>query len=164
MKKAVFLLAFLVISFCLAVCTPFNYFYDYDELTDSVIKVELINYRNEKKPKLLFDGLNRALPFDFNKMEIIEVLPKEKTEAFLKDLAEILIHFRHYHHDSPNGICVRLVYENGDFEVVTSSQGNFAARFDSEGNIKSSGIGSRGTSYLDNTINKHFQTQMPARG
>jgi len=57
--------------------------------------------------------------------------------------------------DSPQGICIRLLYENGDFEVISYNV-QYSGSFDADGNVKRF----IGTGIDAELINKYFNTQI----
>lgn len=87
MKKVLIYICLFALLFTLTACTPNSFYYDYNELKDSVVRVEYIYYDNPNAVKLnesLTDKKDKLLPFDFEKMEIREVLSEEKLDDFLK--------------------------------------------------------------------------------
>jgi len=150
-------LAIMLLTFSLVACEPANFFYSYEELKENVERVELINYNNpEAKP---FSNKNDSLlSFDFEKMEVVEVLAAEKVDDFLKALSEVQFFKNMGHMDSPNGKCIRVVYNNGDFEIIHSdNNGNYVGSFDAEGNVKRF-VGSVAYSLED--VTKYFDAQI----
>ncbi|MDD2268702.1 MAG: hypothetical protein PHY15_04010 [Eubacteriales bacterium] len=69
---SVCLMLALCFTFTACVSDPASYYFDYEELKEKVIKIELINYdySNVKSVKKKAD----ILPFDFDRMEILETL------------------------------------------------------------------------------------------
>ena len=59
--------------------------------------------------------------------------PAEYVDDFLKEISEIEFLMSWVHADSPNGRCIRIIYENGDFEIIGD---HYVGSFDSEGNVK----------------------------
>lgn len=62
MKKICILLFLSLISLSLTACDPEHYQFDYEELKNSVVKVELINYNNPNA-KELFEKRNKVISF-----------------------------------------------------------------------------------------------------
>ena len=59
-------------------------------------------------------------------MEIRSTLSQDNMDEFLKDLCkhEIMMHWIHL--DSPKDECIRLVYDTGDFEIITKRKSEYA--------------------------------------
>ena len=136
MKKRLTLVLFLFItSIGLSSCDPLTFRYKYIELKNRVIAVELINYNNPQA-KDLFERADLILPFDFAKMEIIDVLDEKFFDSFFLDFSEIMFMEYWRHFDSPNGVSIRLIYDSSDFEIISSFKDCYAGSFDSSGNVK----------------------------
>ncbi len=155
MKKVTLCILLLVMIMSLTACDPNIFQFDFEELKNSVIAIDLINYDNPNA-KELFDKRDKVISFDFNKMEILESLPAEKMEDFLFELSELTFMTVWEHLDSPQGKCIRLVYSNGDFEILACDV-QYSGSFDSTGKVKrfiGSGL------YYPKLINKYFETQV----
>lgn len=167
-NKSVKNFSFLIVTilFCLNLiaCDPVSYHYKNDELINNVVAVELIDYDNTEikniTPKL-FEKRAKVIPFDFNKMEIIETMISEKIDDFLECFCEI--NFLRYggltYSNSPNGISIKITYKNGDFEIV-SYNAFYAGRFDSEGNVKEFVGGIESSIDFKNLVNQYFETRI----
>ena len=124
MKKVFVIILSVILLFCLSACDPTYYYFDYNELTETVDRIELIRYDNSDAKDYLTVKEERLLSFDFEKMEILQILPEEDEEDFLLSLAgeEVVFLVGGKYMDSPQGLCVRLVYENGDFEIFAADK------------------------------------------
>ena len=139
MKKILTCVCIVSLLLLLCACEPEHFFFDYDELKESVVSVEYIYYDNSNAKELdetRYDKSDQLLPFDFEKMEIRQVLPFEKLDDFLKDLSEhhLLILLRH--DDSPNGYCMRVIYDNGDFDILSCDGAGYCGSFYADGQVK----------------------------
>lgn len=152
-KKLEFLLLILIVLNCFA-CEPATFYFDYEELKENVVKIELINYNNLDAKKIN-NEIEAIQYFDFSKMEIIETLPGDKLEAFLGELSAYGLLLGEYCLDSPKGICIRIVYQNGDFEVLGVKE-EYGGTFEANGNLKRF-IGG-GVGYV--ISNRFFETQV----
>jgi len=124
--------------FILTACDPGNFKFDYDELKATVVRVEYIYYDNPNAVEL-FEQRDKVIPFDFNKMEIKATLPNEKLDDFLKDLSEYEFMLFTRHLDSPQGDSIRIIYNNGDFEVLSCWGGGhkeYSGSFSANGEVK----------------------------
>jgi len=134
MKKLRTILVVFLCCFVFTACEPSGFSYNYDDLSGNVVTIELINYDNPKA-KMVADHLSTArhLNFDFGKEEYIATLEEELHEDFLESISGkmILNHVNHF--NSPNELCVKISYTNGDFDIVSDS---YIGRFDSTGKFK----------------------------
>lgn len=138
---------------------PLEFNYNYDELTNTIERVELINYNNSDAHEL-FEKRNEVIPFDFDKMIVLEILSEESINDFLFELSKIdfMEYWRHY--DSPQGISLRLIYINNDFEVISQYEYCYAGSFKYDGNVKRFIGGLSGTIEFVDLVNKYFETQI----
>lgn len=124
----------------LTACEPAKFYFDYDELKENVVRVEYIYYDNPNAKELnefIFDKSDQMLPFDFEKMEIRQVLPDEQLDDFLKALSEQEFMEHWIHLDSPKSNSIRVIYSNGDFEVISAGRGNwYSGSFYADGQVK----------------------------
>lgn len=140
-KKKKYLLVCLIFGICFVliscVSDPESFYFDYDDLADKVAAIELINYDNldTKTVKKKED----ILPFDFDKIEVIQVLEVEQVDSLLRDLSEIHFHVSDEltkYSNSPSGMSIKIVYASGDFLIICSnSNSNFIVEFNSNGNV-----------------------------
>ena len=158
MKKLFTVSAIILVVLSLAACDPAHYYYDYEDLKSDVISIELINYNNPDV-KELFEKRDKVISFDIEKMEIMETLSDESFNDFLLYFSKILFLEYWRHADSPNGTCVRIVYEDGDFEIVTHEV-VYAGRFDAEGNVKKFIGGLSGKASFVSLVNNFFETKI----
>lgn len=164
MKKNKFFLGiFIAVILNLVACDPNRYYFNYEDLKNSVAKIELINYNNNEA-KVIKDKEN-LLSFDFNRVEIVETLREEFLEEFLLDFSKTLIFQYWKYSDSPVGICIRIIYNNKDFEIASCTLQNgilydYVGSFDSNGNVKEFIGGFSGRSVLSDLVNKYFSTQI----
>ncbi len=144
MKKFLICICLLLLLFVLTACDPNEFYFDYAELKEKVVRVEYILYDNPNAVKLdefLVKKSDKLLPFDFDKMEVREVLHEEKMDNFFKELSEYPILMDWIHMDSPQGDCIRIIYDNGDFEILCCTQekswkGYYSGAFYANGEVK----------------------------
>lgn len=129
MKRVAVFLLLCFLCFSVTACNdPSPVAYPFEELKEGAARVELINYDSGKTRR-----------FDFDKMEVIEVLDAERKDDFFRDLSEVTM----WNRPNPgerSGIGIRIVYDNGDFEVIMCNNTDheiisYMARFDSEGKL-----------------------------
>lgn len=155
MKKAFLILLSCFICFSLTACNDpgprYPYHYPYEELTDNVIGVELINY----------DG-NGNNSFNFEKIKNVEVLASEKLDDFWQDLSEMTI-WNRPNFESNAGVSIRIVYSNGEFDLMSCNNTehkvrSFLVKYNSEGKMIER-IGSvENKSEFVNIITNYFTT------
>ncbi len=139
MKKLLTIICIIALLVTLTSCDPGVFQFDYDELKGNVVRVEYIYYDNPDAIRLdefLVNKKDKLRPFDFDKMEIRSTLSQDNMDEFLKDLCkhEIMMHWIHL--DSPKDECIRLVYDTGDFEIITKRKSEYAGSFYSTGEPK----------------------------
>ncbi len=122
MKKAFILIFTLLLCLVLTACDPGHYAFDYDELSDKVVSVELINYDNpDQKPFISWvpDHSSDLLPFDCSNSTLLEVLDEDRIPDFLNQLSQADTLYEYYVYNSPKGICMKLSLENGNFIIIS---------------------------------------------
>ena len=102
MKKRFYILlsSIVILLFCISTYSCFlEHYYDYNDLTGNVEKVEIIN---------IVDG----------RKEVLKVLSEEEMEEFFQDLSEIKYTTIAYgSRPEVSGIAIKLYYKNGETEV-----------------------------------------------
>ena len=167
-KNSIMILLVCSFFFILTACDPGNYFYDYEILNDNVKRIELINYDNDAAKfynEILSKTRKEIISFDFDKMEIVEILNEIKIDDFIQNLSKI--NFLEYwnHSDSPVVMCIRMIYKNDDFEIISfnyynNEYYNFVGKFDNHGNpIKFIGGFASGSDFVE-LVNNYFETQI----
>jgi hypothetical protein len=130
-----------------------------EELKESVIRVELIDYNNPDAKEI--QRSDNHIPFDFNKMTILEALDEAKIGDFIKSFCNYSYFYLTYHLDSPKGLGLRLVHKNGDFLLVCEA--DYSALFNKDGVVLEdygSGLGSKISSGLKELVKKYFNYKM----
>ena len=135
-------------------CDPSSYKHNYDQLILSVTNVELVEYK-DPLAKELFGKRDKVKSIDIEKIVVVETLREELREDFFEMLSDYLFLRVWRHQDSPNGFCIRLLFESGNFELLALDE-DFSGIFDSEGNVEEF-IGS-GMRSID--ISKYFEKQI----
>ncbi|MCH5152336.1 MAG: hypothetical protein J1F68_00035 [Clostridiales bacterium] len=130
MKKITILLTILLVlcSLCaFAACDPSTVFLEPTDLTD-IVSVELIRYDNPRQKQFISwvpDHTSDLKAFDERKLFVLERLDGDKIPEFIDTLCECPILDRYYAFDSPNGICLKLTYINGEYLIVNCKEGAF---------------------------------------
>lgn len=151
-KKSVIIAISILISIGLVACDPGHYQHNLDELKEKVVRVELIWYDNLETQEWNGKKDNALKQLDFDKMEVVEVLDEEKIYAFLTDLCEELYWYRYNSSNSPVGFCIRLMFQNGDFELICV-EFSYSGIFNSSGEM----IEFLGFNSWDESVNGYFE-------
>ena len=153
MKKSIILLFFVLTSLVLTGCDPSSYKYNYEDLNSNVVSIELINYENDEAVEL-FNKRERVKPFDFSKLDVIEVLDNDKKSEFLLEFSNIKFLLVWRHLDSPKGESVKINYKDGSFDIICYNS-QFSCQYDKLGNVKNF-IGSGGGERLKKLVEESF--------
>ena len=131
--KKLFILVLCILTFVFSACEPVSGYLP-KELLDEAVELQLIYYDNPEVKKM-GGAEERIIPFDFEKMEIIEVLSEEKEREMLEYERNLILQcfLEESEVDSPNGYAFRMVLENGDFLLISFDPYAYAGIFNSEG-------------------------------
>ena len=119
-------------------CDPISYYYNLDELRAPVKTIELVNYDNpgQKSFGLWFvDHSNDIKPLDMSAIQTVATLDAEQIDNFMTDLSKQHIHYKDYEVDSPKGKCIRIVYEDDFFDIISGSKKQYIGTFAPNGEI-----------------------------
>ena len=153
MKKIIVLFLFVLNLITLIGCDPGSYYYSYEDLNSNVISIELINYMNDDAVEL-FEKRDKVKPFDFDKLDVIEVLDIDKNSDFLLEFSKITFMLVWRHLDSPKGESIKINYNDGSFDVICYYV-QFSCQYDELGNVKNF-IGSGGGNQLKELVEDSF--------
>lgn len=153
MKKVIVLFIFVLNLLTLTGCDPSSYYYNYEDLNANVVSIELINYENDDAIEL-FEKREKVKPFDFSRLDVIEVLANEKNSEFLLEFSKIEFMLVWRHLDSPKGESIKINYEDGSFDVICYYV-QFSCQYDELGNVKNF-IGSGGGNQLKKLVEDSF--------
>lgn len=169
MKKLALIAVIVLVAISLTACHPMGHYFDYEELKAAVVSVELINYDNPDSKRI--NGLKEETkPFDFDKVEVLEVLAEEKIDDFLYALSDIEFFKMDYSNkkcnDSANGVTIIVKYSSGDFLVLDSKEvrknffvaeyHNFIALYNSFGELKEHNLVWTDASFEVALVNRFF--------
>ena len=165
MKKFIVIFLVMALSFSLVSCDPGSYRVDTDSMLLDVLSVELIEYDNPDQDHFLSwvpDHFDDLKPFDHSRVTVLNTLPEENIEAFVKDFGECDILHQYYAYDSPDDIVIRCNYKNGDFLIIwadyeNQSFGGYIGEYAADGTVKTFwGSFSALPQYTD-LVSKYFQ-------
>ena len=162
MKKLALLLIIVLLCLSLAACeTSFIPLDSHREIDSSdVASIQFVEYDNPNQKIFYFLTPHDELPFKEENCTVIESLNEDKKEEFLEELGELTVVTGNYHNDSPNGICLKINYTNGDFLIVSYNEENdgYVGDYAADGSVNN---------YYGNTANfgdwtnNFFEYQIP---
>ena len=174
MKKNIFVLitvfVLLMVCLCFTACDPGTKYLDSEIYYNDVVSVELINYENPDQKHFFSwvpDQYSKLISFKNDSYSVIETLSIDKTKAFLAELSSAPILSKYYAYNSPNGICLKVNYTNGDFQIVNCCNANSYAGYIgkySAGGAVSDFYGCFSSSYsFISLVNCYFEYKMPVK-
>ena len=160
MKKIITIcLCLVLLALNLSSCDP-NHVSPEKEALANVVSVELIRYNNPDQKGFVSwvpDHSDDLVSFDNSKVEIIEILDNEKFDAFSTAFQGTEIMHTYYRCDSPDGVCIRVNYENGEFLIIGK---DYIGYFSEIGEVSAfAGCFSSRTHYID-LVNNFFEYQV----
>ena len=155
MRNAISFFFLITIMLIFIACEPAFAPIPFSELMDDLISVDLINYDNPDAKKTRNHPVK---PFEFDRVFIIETLRTERTYDFINELSLCTPDSGLKHHDSPNGVSIRIHYSNGDF-FINSLHCDYVGFFYKNGQVRRF-VGTNKSDYLRRTANKYFDTQI----
>lgn len=151
-------------SIFLTSCEPESYFFKNNSRNDEVVSIELISYVSDEVA--VIENIEEMLDIEISDIDQLEVLDVTENEEFITDFSNIEFFLGYSHLNLPDGIGVKINYNNGDFLIVTDSFnseqsfGGNAVLYDSEGKfIQYYGSFSWKQDFED-LINSYFITQV----
>ena len=143
MKKIFVLMTLVICALCMTACegiAPYPFAFE-----ETVVRVELIDYENTEVKELYCSTFfhhveqDKIRDFDFDKMTVLETLPEDRMDEFLSDVtfssSGVFLTDPKVYYDSPQGLCTRIVYESGAFEIISYDE-TFAGSFDADGHVR----------------------------
>ena len=160
MKKVTIIsLCLILIVLTLSSCDPAMYSPTEEYLKD-VVSIQLIRYNNPDQKDFISwvpDHSDDLVAFDNSRVEIIEILDNEKFDAFSTAFQSTEVFLDYYDFDSPDGVCIRVNYENGEFLIIGR---DYIGYFSENGEVsKFLGCFSARTYYTD-LVNEFFEYQV----
>lgn len=132
LNKLFILLPVAVFALSVAVftaCDPGHYQYDLENLKAPVSAIELCEYDNPEQKHFTSwvpDHSKDLAPLDMDALKITATLEADLTEDFMRDLSKQHILYKYYAFNSPNGTCIRIVYDDGYFDIISCNAKTFA--------------------------------------
>ncbi len=168
MKKRFFVVTSLLFGFLLVACDPSTYYFDYEDLKNNIINVDLINYENSNQKRFsswVLDHSSDLVSFNLGNVTILETLNNDDIPNFLEQLSSYDILGKYYSFDSPKGICIRLTYSNGDFLIITcdyksESFSGYIGSFTSNGEVKEFIGCFSNYDYFESLVSNFFTTKL----
>lgn len=120
MKRIISLLCLIAICFCLSSCDPSTFVVTAESL-ENVTSIELISYSNTEQKHFnswVPNHFEDLVDFDNSRATVIENLEEEKIPEFIAEFTKTDILHTYYAYDSPNDVCIRLVFSNGNYLII----------------------------------------------
>jgi len=117
MRKIISLSFIFLLTISIFACEPNKYYFKNNTRTDEIVSVELISYNSDDVA--VTESTNQMLDFKTNNMEVLETLDQTKIVGFYTEFSNIEFFQGYPHLNTPDGMGVRIIFENGDFLIVT---------------------------------------------
>jgi len=162
-RKVIVIIFMVVFSIFLISCDPIAFYFKNYPRNDEIESIELISYSPENVA--VIESTDDMLDFISENVEILEILDTSKKESFISEFSSIEFFQGYPHLNTPYGMGIRIIYENGDFLIVTDSlidedRYGDAILFNSSGEfIEYFGGLSWRPSFID-LVNGYFETQI----
>ena len=168
MKKIAAVLLLLALSLSLVSCDPGHYRVDTDSMLLDVLSVELIEYDNPDQDHFLSwvpDHFDDLKPFEHSRVTVLNTLPEENINDFVKDFGECDILHQYYAYDSPDDIVIRCNYKNGDFLIIWAdyergSYGGYIGEYKADGSVDTFWGSFSGLFYYTDLVKKYFSVDL----
>ena len=164
-KFSLSVILLIICSFMLAGCDPVNYNFHRDDLED-IVSIELIQYDNPEQEHFsswVPDHTSDLKPFDDSKVNILETLDDDHISELIDTLCACNILDTYYAYDSPNGLCLKLSYSNGDFLIVNCNENSYTGyigKFSSDGEVAQFIGCFTSVESFKTLVNDYFQTKI----
>jgi len=163
MRKTLAIILVAVIFTSICSCDPNSFAIDRDSLND-VVSVDLIEYANSNQKHFstwVLDQFDKLVPFVLANATILESLPSEKISDFLDAFSATDILHTYYAYNSPNDVCIKLNYANGNFLIIwanysESRYAGYIGEYSSDGAVLSFWGSFSSLQYYKDLVNKYF--------
>ena len=140
MKKRLALILCLALILTFPGCDPASFSFKSYGLEEKVVRVELVNYENPNQKSFVSWVPNHSKqlkPVDLSKITVVQELPAEQNQTFIKQLTEARILYKYYDTDSPKDLCIRLTFDNGEFLLICDEKGSggYIGSYSQEGKV-----------------------------
>ena len=161
--KRLIILTLCLVVFCifLTSCDPGSGTFGHNYPIDGVIKIELIKYDNPDQNEFItwvLDQSDKLKDYDLSKETVLKVLDEDLHEQFLDQLSQYDILSKYYVYDSPNMMCIKMTYDDGDFVIINCGDGfaGYIGEYSAKGEVISfyGCFSSRG--YFERLIEGYF--------
>ncbi len=115
MKNSIFIAVLFLLTVILVSCT-FPYSFMHGELDVDTIRIEIVNLETDI-------GNHTEYSYYAENISVVKIIDSDKNEEFLSDFEEIKSYQPIFGSriDSISGVAVRIIYENGDIELITDN-------------------------------------------
>lgn len=141
MKKLYLVILFLSFTLLFTACDPAMGPFDDFDSSDNIESIELIYYENPTQRSFLSwipDYTPQLQDLDMSNITVLETLDTNLIDDFVSQFNEAELLYKYFTFDSPKGICIRMNYENGDFEIINCETNTFAGyigKYTSDGEV-----------------------------
>ena len=146
-------------------CDPASCYFYKDTYLDKIESIELVKYNNADFE--MVDASKVDLKFDYEKVEILEILDSSKIDEFLEDFEEIAFQVENDSVNEPTGYCLLWHLKNGNFIVFSNTliredrAYSIAAEFTSTCEFVRHLADLDGGIHYDAVLEKYFSTYSP---
>lgn len=148
-------------------CDPTNYNFEINE-TDVIERIELINYENTKQKHFISwvpNHYDKLVSLDLRNITVLEELDKDKNIEFINVFSSQNILYWYFAYDSPINKCIRIIYESGDFVIITANYENksyagYIGRYNSSGDVIDFYGSFESLSSFINLVDDYFETEI----
>ena len=164
MKNTILLIVTIILGVLITSCEPVAYYFKNSERNDEIISVELISYTDDDLE--VVESIDQIEDLKMDNIILLETLNQNDIEEFISDFSYIEFFQEYPHLNKPNGIGVKINYDNGDFVIMTDTfnsedlYGGHAYMYNSDGIFFEYFGGNSWRQDFIDIINKYFQTQI----
>ena len=167
MKKFVRALIFFVFCFTATACDPGTFVITPQSL-EGVVRIQLIDYENPNQDHFISwvpNHFGDLLPYDSTQETVVEELPEEKIDDFLNSFSQTDILNTYYAYNSPKDMCIKLIYENGEFLIIWAnykigSHAGYIGDYLPDGTVSYFWGCFSSLEYYEDLVNEYFTTQL----
>lgn len=127
----------------LASCDPGNSSGSDYFSAEAIVSVEWVEYNNPEQKHFLSwvpDHTDDLKEYDISKETLKAVLDKNRHDEFFEQLSGCSILDTYFAYDSPNGNCIKVTYENGEFAIISCNDGGgfqgYIGQYYEDGRVK----------------------------
>ena len=127
-KPIVILLTVVLMCFSLASCDPGETCFTDEYSVKGITKIELIKYDKPDQEDFITwvpDQTDDLEDYDSAKETVLATMDVRSHDAFIDELSQYGILHKYFTYDSPNGMCIKITYDDGKFAIINSDDDSF---------------------------------------